>query len=60
VVVEIGAGAVGTARELLEVLGANTVVVEELHADVANLFDQEAEPAPEPDPAAAPGAPPGS
>jgi uncharacterized membrane protein len=55
VVVEIGAAAVATAQELLQVLGANTVVVEELNTDVANLFDQDAEPAPEPDPAAAPG-----
>jgi uncharacterized membrane protein len=56
VVVEIGAGAVATAKELLGVLGANHVVVEELNADVANIFEEESEPAPEPDPAAAPGA----
>jgi uncharacterized membrane protein len=56
VVVEIGAGAVATAKELLGVLGANHVVVEELHSDVANIFDEEAEPAPDPEPAATPGA----
>jgi hypothetical protein len=55
VVVEIGAAAAATAGELLEVLGANTVVVEELNTDVANLFEGDAEPAPEPEPAAAPG-----
>ncbi|MGN6379319.1 MAG: DUF1269 domain-containing protein [Gaiellales bacterium] len=57
VVVEIGAGAVATARELLSVLGANTVVVEDLDTDVAGLFDEEATPQPEPDPAATPAQP---
>jgi hypothetical protein len=48
VVVEIASDAVGTAKELLEPLGAQEVVVEEIDSAVATLFDEEAEPTPEP------------
>lgn len=52
VVVELAADAVATAQALLDALGANTVVVVDIDASVAALFDQEAEPEPEPEPAA--------
>jgi uncharacterized membrane protein len=52
VVVEIGADAIDKAKELLEPLGAQQVVVEDLDSSVAALFDQEPEPEPEPEPAA--------
>jgi Protein of unknown function (DUF1269) len=52
VVVEIAADAVGTAKELLEPLGAKETVVEDVDSSVATLFDDEAEPTPEAEPAA--------
>jgi uncharacterized membrane protein len=52
VVVEIAADAIDKAKELLEPLGAQQVVVEDLDSSVAAIFDEEAEPEPEPEPAA--------
>ena len=52
VVVEIAADAVPTAEELLRVLGAKEVVVEDVDTSVAGLFDEEEDPTPEPEPAA--------
>jgi uncharacterized membrane protein len=52
VVVEIAADAVDTAEELLKPLGVKSVVVEDVDASVATLFEGEAEPKPEPEPAA--------
>jgi hypothetical protein len=52
VVVEIASEAVGTAKELLEPLGAKETVVEDVDSSVATLFDDEAEPTPEAEPAA--------
>jgi Protein of unknown function (DUF1269) len=52
VVVEIAADAVGTAKELLEPLGAKETVVEDVDSSVATLFEGEAEPTPEPEPVA--------
>jgi hypothetical protein len=49
VVIEIGAGAVPTARELLHVLGAQEIVVEDVDSSVAGLFEGEAAPQPEAD-----------
>ena len=49
VVVEIASEAVGTAKELLEPLGAKGTVVEDLDSSVATLFEGEAEPTPEPE-----------
>jgi uncharacterized membrane protein len=51
-VVEIASDAVDTAKQLLEPLGANEVVVEDIDSNVATLFDDETEPTPEPEPAA--------
>jgi hypothetical protein len=48
VVIEIGAGVVPTARELLHVLGAQEIVVEDVDTSVAGLFEGEAAPEPEP------------
>jgi hypothetical protein len=48
VVVEIAADAVDTARELLEPLGVNEVVVQDVDSSVATLFEGEEEPQPEP------------
>jgi uncharacterized membrane protein len=50
VVVEIAGDAIDTAKQVLEPLGAQNVVVEDLDESVASLFAQDAEP--EPDPAA--------
>jgi uncharacterized membrane protein len=51
-VIEISADAVDQARQLLEPLNAQEIVVQDVDASVASLFDQEAEPTPEPEPAA--------
>jgi uncharacterized membrane protein len=48
VVVEISADAVDTAKELLEPLGVSEVVVQDVDASVATLFEGEEEPQPEP------------
>src|SRR5689334_767168 len=52
VVVELAADAVATARELLDALGANLVVVEDIDSSVAALFDREPAPEPEEEPEA--------
>jgi uncharacterized membrane protein len=52
VVIEIAADAVEQARQLLEPLHAQEIVVQDLDASVASLFDEEPEPTPEPEPAA--------
>ena len=52
IVVEIASDAIDTAKELLEPLGAQNFVVEDLDENVASLFAQDAEPEAEPDPAA--------
>jgi len=52
VVVEIAADAVDTAEELLKPLGVKSMVVEDVDASVATLFEGEAEPKPEPEAAA--------
>jgi uncharacterized membrane protein len=54
-VLEIAADAVPTAEQILETLGAKEVVTEDLDSSVADLFQDDDEPAPEPEPAAAPG-----
>jgi hypothetical protein len=51
-VVEIAGDAIDTAKEVLEPLGAQNFVVEDLDESVASLFTQDAEPEPEPEPAA--------
>jgi uncharacterized membrane protein len=53
-VVEIAADAVTTAQELLKPLDPKEVVVEDVDAGVATLFDDEDEPTPEPEPAVLP------
>jgi uncharacterized membrane protein len=55
-VVEIAADAVSVAQELVKPLEALEVVVEDLDASVATLFDDDEAPEPEPEPAATPGA----
>lgn len=55
VVIEIAADSVALARQLLEPFGARKVVVEDIHSDVATLFQNEAAPAAELDPDATPG-----
>ena len=52
IVVEIASDAIGTAKELLEPLGAQDFVVEDLDESVASLFAQDAEPEAEAEPAA--------
>jgi uncharacterized membrane protein len=52
IVVEISSDAIDTAKELLEPLGAQNFVVEDLDENVASLFAQDAEPEAEPEPAA--------
>jgi hypothetical protein len=47
-VVEIAADVVPTAEAILKALGVKEVVVEDLDAGVATLFDDEAAPVPEP------------
>ena len=46
--VEIASDAIETAKELLEPLGAQNFVVEDLDENVASLFAQDAEPEAEP------------
>ncbi len=50
VVLDIAADAVETAKELLGPLGAQAIVVEDVDASVASLFDTERPPTPESDP----------
>jgi hypothetical protein len=52
VVLEIAADAIDKAKELLQPLGAQEMVVEDIDAGVATLFDEEPEPTPEPEHAA--------
>ena len=52
IVVEIGSEAIDQAKQLLEPLGGQNFVVEDLDENVASLFSQDAEPVPEPEPAA--------
>ena len=55
VVIEIAADAVPTVQELLKVLGAPHIVVEDIDSSVADIFDSERPPTPEPEPDATPG-----
>jgi uncharacterized membrane protein len=55
VVLEIADDALPAAKALLDTLGAKEVVVEDVEASVAELFDGEASPQPDPEPAATPG-----
>jgi hypothetical protein len=57
-VIEIAADAVPTAEQLLKTLGAKEVVVEEIDASVAGLFEDDDEPTPEAEPDAVPAATP--
>ena len=52
IVIEISSDAIDTAKQVLEPLGAQNFVVEDLDESVASLFAQDAEPETEPDPAA--------
>ena len=52
VVIEIAGESIDTAKELLEPLGAENFVVEDLDESVASLFSGDAEPETEPEPAA--------
>jgi hypothetical protein len=52
IAVEIVSDTIDTAKELLEPLGAQNFVVEDLDENVASLFAQDAEPEAEPEPAA--------
>ena len=52
IVVEISSDAIDTAKGLLEPLGGQNFVVEDLDENVASLFAQDAEPEAEPEPAA--------
>jgi hypothetical protein len=54
VVLEIGAEVVEKAQALLKVLDVGEIVVADLDAGVATLFEDEAAPTPEPEPAAVP------
>src|SRR5436190_13976897 len=54
VVLEIADDVLPTAEQLLKTLGAQDVVVEDVHTNVADLFADEAAPTPEPEPAATP------
>jgi hypothetical protein len=51
-VVEIASDAIDTAKGVLEPLGAENFVVEDLDESVASLFTQDAEPLTEPEQAA--------
>jgi hypothetical protein len=51
-VLEIAGDAIDTAKELLQPLGAQNFVVEDLDENVASLFAQDAEPETESEPAA--------
>jgi uncharacterized membrane protein len=59
VVVEIAGDAIDQAKGIIEPLGAQNFVVEDLDENVASLFAQDAEPEPEPEPAAVSGETPG-
>ena len=52
VVVEIAGDAIDQAKGIIEPLGAENFVEEDLDESVASLFSQDAEPEPEPEPAA--------
>jgi len=52
VVVEIAGDSIDQAKEIIEPLGAENFVVEDLDESVAALFTQDAEPETEPEPAA--------
>jgi len=52
VLIEIAGDSIDTAKELLQPLGAENFVVEDLDENVAALFTQDAEPETEPEPAA--------
>jgi uncharacterized membrane protein len=52
VVILIASDAFDQAKELIQPLGAKEVVVEDVDASVANVFEEEQEPTPEPEPAA--------
>jgi uncharacterized membrane protein len=54
VVIEIAADAVDVAKRLLEPLGAQEIVVQDVDASVATLFDDDAAPTPETEEAASP------
>jgi uncharacterized membrane protein len=54
VVLEIGADALPGAKALLDTLGAKEVVVEDVEASVADIFDGDQAPQPDPEPAATP------
>jgi hypothetical protein len=56
VVAEIAADAASSAEQLLKVLAAKELVVEDVDTSVADLFRDDDEPTPEPDEAAVPGA----
>jgi uncharacterized protein DUF1269 len=56
VVLEIAPDAVPTAEQLLKTLDAQEVVVEDVDANVADIFADDAAPTPEPEPAATPSA----
>jgi uncharacterized membrane protein len=56
VVLEIAPDVVPTAEQILKTLGAQEVVVEDVDANVAEVFEDEKAPTPEPEPAATPGA----
>src|SRR6188472_1881640 len=53
VVVEIAGDSIDQAKEIIQPLGAENFVVEDLDESVAALFTQDAEPETEPEPAAA-------
>jgi uncharacterized membrane protein len=54
VVLEIAGDTVPTAQQLLKTLAAKEIVVEEIDANMADLFDEDEAPTPEPEPAATP------
>jgi Protein of unknown function (DUF1269) len=58
VVIEIASDAVSTAQELLKVLGAPHIVVEDIDSSVADLFESERPPTPEPEQEETPPTPP--
>lgn len=54
VVIEIASDAVKVAEQIVQPLGVNEVVVQDVDASVATLFDDEVEPKPDPKLAASP------